>query len=280
MRTRIMSGAVIVAALLGAVWFSSWIWAGVVLVVSILANQELQALFEAKGYRHAYRLSTLFGAGIIAAAFVLVRPFDTTDPVLWREVIHPRLMAGEVLVLALAVISAFVIFLFSYQPRATIGDISTTILGIIYLGWLPSFILLIRFLPAGRQWALWVLLTIAMSDIAAYFCGRLFGKTPFFPAISPKKTLEGAVGGLLVTVGFSSVIAHLVEVDWYHGAVLGLILGLGGQLGDLAESLLKRDAGKKDSGEVIPGHGGFLDRIDSYLFTGVLAYHYLVLVLL
>lgn len=280
MRTRIISGVVIVAALFGAVWFSSWVWAAVVLVLCVLANQELQTLFEAKGYRHAYRLATLFGAGIIAAAFVLVRPFDTTDPVLWREVIHPRLMAGQALVLALAVISAFVIFLFHYQPRATIGDISTTILGIIYLGWLPSFLVLIRFLPHGREWTLWVLLTIAMTDIAAYFWGRFFGRTPFFPAISPKKTVEGAVGGLLSAVLFAVGVGQLLGVAWHHGAALGLILGLGAQVGDLAESLLKRDAGKKDSGEAIPGHGGVLDRIDSYLITGVLAYHYLVLALL
>jgi phosphatidate cytidylyltransferase len=122
--------------------------------------------------------------------------------------------------------------------------------------------------PRGLAWALLVILATWVGDTAAYFVGRTWGKRKFAPGISPNKTIEGAAGGL---VGSICVCALTFQVSglgiWWLGSIIGGVLGVAGQIGDLAESFLKRQAGVKDSGAMIPGHGGILDRIDALLFA-------------
>jgi phosphatidate cytidylyltransferase len=128
----------------------------------------------------------------------------------------------------------------------------------------------------------WLTVTIAiafLSDTCAYFAGRAFGKHPLYPEVSPKKTVEGAVGGLLggvlATLGFGC--AWLVpDLEIVHAVALGVIGSLFGQIGDLVESMLKRNYGVKDSGSVLPGHGGMLDRVDALIFVGPVVYFYLM----
>jgi phosphatidate cytidylyltransferase len=111
------------------------------------------------------------------------------------------------------------------------------------------------------------------SDVGAYFAGKRFGRTPLIAAISPKKTREGAIGGVLLSLCFGSLLAPVCHMALWQAMVLAGILAIVAQLGDLVESLMKRDAGVKETGQLLYGHGGVLDRIDSWLFVGPVAYY-------
>ena len=122
---------------------------------------------------------------------------------------------------------------------------------------------------------LFIFFVILFTDIAAYYFGVKFGKHKLCPVISPKKTIEGAVAGATCAIIAGLIIGKLIGISLYHSFVLALIVTVMAQLGDLSESLIKRDAGVKDSGNSLPGHGGFLDRADSYLFSVPVAYFYI-----
>jgi phosphatidate cytidylyltransferase len=157
-------------------------------------------------------------------------------------------------------------------------DFAVTTAGIVYLGWIGAYLINLRGLPDGLWWLLLVLPAIWLSDMAAYFVGRRFGRHPLSPRLSPKKTWEGywagVVAGILGTLGLS-LLWHLLggpAVLWWKALALGAALSVLATLGDLGESMLKRQAGVKDSSNIIPGHGGVLDRIDSWLWGGALGY--------
>jgi phosphatidate cytidylyltransferase len=139
----------------------------------------------------------------------------------------------------------------------------------VYLGLSMYYALQIRFMEDGREWTLLLLLVVFAADTSAYFVGRAIGQIPLAPSISPNKTLEGAVAGLVCAV-FACVLANRVlglDAIIWEAAALGLVIGVLGQVGDLAESRMKRKAGVKDSGWLIPGHGGILDRLDSIVYV-------------
>jgi phosphatidate cytidylyltransferase len=190
------------------------------------------------------------------------------------------------------------------SPPATIADIASTILGFIYVGFLPSHLVLLRNLyPNGvepisnplQQPGLayvWVsLFIIWATDVFAYLVGKKWGKHLLYPLISPKKTVEGAIGGFVASIFWSMVVVHLADNviftnctpfkhSFWLAALMGAAISIAAQLGDLCESMLKRDAGVKDSGNTLPGHGGFLDRGDSMIFGGAVAYYLISLVVL
>ncbi len=157
-----------------------------------------------------------------------------------------------------------------------------TIAGILYIGWLLSYFVALRGLDGGRDWVFFALFTTFGSDIAAFLIGRVVGRHHLAPHISPGKTWEGAIGGVLGAVIMSLVLVTLLNLPVGYGmaALLGLVVSVLGQLGDLVESLLKRNMGVKDSGKLLPGHGGFLDRLDSVVFVGAVVYYYVVWVIL
>lgn len=252
----------------------TWVWFLFILAVSLRMNHELAVILEAKGHRHARRLSTLFSVLILAATWTTLT-IKGANLAAWEQ-IHPVVMSSQAATLAMAFIGSFCLFLLKDRPRATIGDVSTTFMGIVYVGWLPSFWVLLRVMPGGIGPLLWAIAAAVVSDVGAYFAGRFFGKHPFFPQISPKKTIEGALGGFLLATGILALTGPLVGIPLPHALILGTLLAIGAPAGDLAESLLKRDAGVKDAGDLIPGHGGILDRFDSFLFNGPIAYFYLV----
>lgn len=213
-----------------------------------------------------------------------------------------------------ALAGALICFYLLFQPKlATIADISTSILGLFYVGYLPSYWIRLRvsleensayahtvpnihnlpldgyfptnFLdfhsfPDALKITFLAMACIWAADIGAYIVGKNFGKTKFSP-ISPKKTIEGVLfgigGSILVGIGGAWLL------DWIYwqftGAILGLLIGVVSVLGDLTESMMKRDAGVKDSGELIPGHGGILDRTDSYVFTAPVVYYFVTLLM-
>lgn len=152
--------------------------------------------------------------------------------------------------------------------------LNRSVLGFVYLAWLPLFCVSLIKLPNGESWFLWLLLVVFMGDTMAYFGGKIFGKTALSPKLSPKKTLEGALVGLIGSCVASSIFCsytHSSSLQIYF-IIFGLIAGLVAQAGDLFESLIKRVANVKDSGNIMPGHGGALDRIDGILFASPIVY--------
>lgn len=148
-------------------------------------------------------------------------------------------------------------------------------LGLIYLPLLLGHLVLLRQLPDGRGWVFLVLFAVMACDSLAYFVGSSFGKHKLYPAVSPKKSVEGSLGGLVgscLGVWLAAVL-FLPTFGTGHVILVGVLLGVVGQVGDLFESLLKRACGVKDSGGIFPGHGGILDRLDSLLFAFPLAYY-------
>jgi len=176
------------------------------------------------------------------------------------------------------VLALFFILIMQFKRRDSSGvivDISTTLFGILYVAWFFSFIIKIRYLSGGFGFLVALLLIIKLGDIGAYLVGSRWGKVPLMQHISPKKTVEGALGGLLFSV--LGALASKSFLPFGYGQLLFVAVGLGvlGQLGDLSESLLKRDCQIKDSGNIFPGMGGVLDQIDSLLFTAPVFYFYL-----
>jgi phosphatidate cytidylyltransferase len=248
--------------------------AGVSLMV-FLGQREYFALAHLKGILPATKTTLVVSQILVIVATVAPH---LTDPVL-------------------ALGGSWICFYLLFQPKlATIADIATSILGLFYGGYLPSFWVRLRgleqanfsnlpllgFWPQGGAWPLGLKVTLLTfgciwaADIGAYFFGRAFGKTKL-SEISPKKTVEGAVFGVGASVVVGAIGAWHLSWPFWLGMGLGLMTGITSLLGDLTESMMKRDAGVKDSGHLIPGHGGILDRADSYVFTAPLAYYFVTL---
>ena len=151
---------------------------------------------------------------------------------------------------------------------------TSSLTGIFYLGWLLSYWVLIMVFY-GRDWVLLALFSTFAVDTTAYFVGRALGRHKMAPTISPGKTWEGAVGGLVGAIVAVIALALLLDIDISYSemVILGFLIAVFAQLGDLAESKLKRSMGVKEAGNLIPGHGGILDRLDSIVFTGVVVYY-------
>ena len=182
--------------------------------------------------------------------------------------------------LTLSILAAMTWHLLDYEKgrdRAA-TDFAVTTAGIVYLGWIGAYLIDLRNISGGLWWLLIVLPTIWLADMAAYFVGVRFGKHLLCPRLSPKKTWEGywagVVFGTLSSVGLV-ILWHCFggpAIPWWQGAVLGAALSILTTLGDLGESMFKRQAGVKDSSNIFPGHGGVLDRIDSWLWGAALGY--------
>lgn len=158
-----------------------------------------------------------------------------------------------------------------------------TVAGILYMGWMLSHYVTLRDLDHGRELVLLVLFSTFACDTLAFVIGRAWGRHLMAPVISPKKTWEGAAAGFAAAVAAALALRSLLNLgDWelplsyFQTIALGCLIGLFAQLGDLLESLIKRRAGAKDSGRLMPGHGGILDRIDSLVFTGAIVYYYVI----
>jgi phosphatidate cytidylyltransferase len=176
------------------------------------------------------------------------------------------------------VLVLLILILMQFNRRQTVGvvvGISTTVFGILYVSWFLSFLIKIRMLPGGLGLLATVLIITKFADIGAYLIGTRFGKTPLIPRISPNKSVEGAVGGIIFSVLGAWISGPFLNFNYFHLAIMGACFGVLGQLGDLSESLMKRDCQVKDSGVLFPGIGGVLDSIDSLLFTAPVFYFYI-----
>jgi len=160
-------------------------------------------------------------------------------------------------------------------------DFAVTLGGMFYIGWFGAYFISLRNLPEGNWWILVVLPAVWFADSGAYFIGKRFGRHLLSPRLSPKKTWEGYLGGIIVGVLLTALFAAIwrvgagpnSDITPLRGALVGLVMGIFPTLGDLGESMIKRQMGVKDSGNLLPGHGGAFDRVDSWLWAVVLGYY-------
>lgn len=191
--------------------------------------------------------------------------------------------AGSRLLPALTalIIASALLFLFKLNDiKKTAGEAALFMMGFFYVPLLLGHLILLRRLPYGTQWVFLIILIVMAGDSAAYYVGSSLGRRKLYPAVSPNKSMEGALGGLAGSLAGALIArATFFPVLGLTDCVLTtLFLGVLGQLGDLFESLLKRSFGVKDSGVIVPGHGGILDRLDSVLFAAPAAYYYALIV--
>lgn len=185
------------------------------------------------------------------------------------------------LFLILSLLLLALMYLFRLGPLdQLIFRLGWQVLGLLYIPLLLGHLVLLRQLPDGRGWVFLVLIAVMASDSLAYFSGVRFGKHKLYPQVSPKKSIEGALGGVVgACLGvWLTAFFFLPDFTLTHSLLVGVLLGGAGQIGDLFESLLKRACGVKDSGGIFPGHGGILDRLDSLLFAFPLAYYIALLI--
>ncbi len=271
LRDRIRSAAILVPPLLVALWLGEpWISLVVGLVILIAASETFR-LLTAAGHASFPTLGAVLA--------VVVALGDNVK----------QLSGGSgLLLLGVGVVLVGVAALTRPDPREGLAALATTTFAAIYLGLLGYVDRLaaagqpiaglapLGWLGAGRAWVVVLVLGVWSYDTAAYFVGRRFGKRHFIPHISPGKTVEGVVGGLAAAGAVCAALVGGLGHSIIGGAFLGLAIGLAAQAGDLVESMLKRAAGAKESGRLIRGHGGILDRIDSFLFAAPVAYLYVI----
>jgi phosphatidate cytidylyltransferase len=288
---RILSAIVAIALALAMVLLGGWYFTIGFGIIVYLGQQEYFQLTLAKGITPASKTTLVVSQALLITA-----------------ALQPNLVDAM-----FALAGTLICFYLLFQPKlASIADISSSILGLFYGGYLPSYWIRLRIgldqtnplfpqevasnhigqsalsillthprdLPLGLTTLLLGFFCIWAADIGAYFMGKIFGRTSL-SQISPKKTVEGAIFGIL-----GSILVAITGAWYLHwpqwmitGATLGLLIGISSLLGDLTESMMKRDAGVKDSGQLIPGHGGILDRTDSYVFTAPLVYYFVTLLL-
>jgi len=250
------------------IWLGGPVYALAVAAILMVAGREFVRIFRAGSHRPALPL-VMAGAPLLALGR-LFRPADLS-----------LLFAG-------LVIAALVWHLVDFErggASASGTDFVITLGGVFYLGWMGSYFTALRELPDGLWWTAVLMGAIWLADSAAYVCGRAFGRNSLAPRLSPKKTWEGFFGGIAGGAIGSAVLALLWRlgagagslVDWHTAALLGALTGLVGPIGDLGISMLKRESGVKDSGAVIAGHGGALDRIDSWLIAIPVGYYAVLL---
>ena len=178
--------------------------------------------------------------------------------------------------LALAIVAPFLWLMLRGDRERALPDWLQCVGGVVYIGWLGSHLVLLRHLDNGRDWVYLAVFATFANDTSAYFVGRALGRTKLVPRISPGKTVEGSLGGILFgALGLVLLNYALgLRLDVWPLIPLAVLVPVAAQLGDLAESLIKRGAGVKDAGVLLPGHGGVLDRLDSVLFVVPVVYYY------
>lgn len=250
--TRMLTGLI-----LGLIVLYSIIWGGIWLALLILgfmclASREYVKILEHKGFYPSLKI--IIASEVFLAIIAYFKQFDLVS-----------------IALTLCTMAAFLWILFrGRQPY--IANVATTILGFVYCGWFPLHLIFLRDLhsstyDSGLGFVILMFTSILLTDIGCYYVGTKFGKHKLAPIVSPNKTIEGSIGGIICAIIGAMLVGFTLGVEWYLSAFAGLICTICAQIGDLCESLIKRDAGVKDSGNSLPGHGGFLDRADSFIFT-------------
>lgn len=267
--TRILTGTI-----MGVISLLCLLNGGIALLVLVwifvyLGSKEYVEILRNKGFYPS--INVILASDLILALLSYFNRFD--------------LIA---IALTMCSIGAFMWVLFrGRQPY--IANVATTILGFVYGGWFPLHLIFLRGINAENQtgflklniqnaglgYVIFLFIVILLTDTGCYFFGKKFGKRKLSPTISPKKTIEGAIGGAICAIIGALIVGYFIHLGPVHSLILGILCTFFAQIGDLCESLIKRDAGVKDSGNTLPGHGGFMDRADSYVFTIPVMFYYL-----
>ena len=265
---RILSSTVIVLSVAIGISFKPIVLV-VVLGLILTGLWEFFSMIEKKG------VSLFKYFGLILGAIIPLMFY-------FRLVFTPQI---QLLLILIALFLSFLLELMRKENQQVVLSMSATLFGVMYIAWCFSFIVKIRELQHGVFLLAFLLIVTKSQDIGAYFVGKKYGRKPFLKRVSPNKSLEGAIGGIIASV-FTALVAGFVlnyflskDLLTHHLLFLGIILGIVSQLGDLFESLIKRDTGVKDSGTIIPGMGGVLDVIDSLIFATPVFYFYVTIVL-
>ncbi|MFC4077859.1 phosphatidate cytidylyltransferase [Salinithrix halophila] len=256
MKQRVVTGVLGGAGFLALLWAGGWWYTGLIAALATISYHEFCRMkrirtFSLQGLAGLALIWLLLWSGLADQGLTGKGTF-LGEP--------ENILAGLVLFLLLTVIS---------RNRIPLDDITYLFLGSLYIGYGFSYMIQARLIMDGFAWSLLIVVVTFASDSGAYFTGRKWGRRKLWPSISPNKTVEGSLGGV-----FLSVLASIL-VAWLHpelGEVLrtlaiGLLVSVVGQVGDLVESAMKRSTGTKDSGTLLPGHGGVLDRFDSLLLV-------------
>lgn len=248
---RVVAGIVLAVVGIGCI-LNVWTFYALVMTIGLISLYELSHLCVIKGQPLEYPVAIL---GVVA--YIALAVFHQSHK--WEGVL-----------LAVIVIAAFWLGMHGEQ-KGYFARTAYTLLAVMYVGKLLTYFVFIRQVPnSGLVWTLYVVVLIASTDILAMLVGSVIGRRQL-TVLSPKKTLEGSLGALVLVsiVGMALAVTPFLHLLWWQGAVIGAGTCIAAQAGDLVESALKRDAGVKDTGTVIQGHGGVLDRFDSYLFGGM-----------
>jgi phosphatidate cytidylyltransferase len=278
MTARVLSVLVLLPIVVAAVW-QEWSTALIIAVAVVIALRELFAVLRHGGFAPRAWVGTLIVLGLTLAFYA--QPFTAVN-------LFPPL-------LVLSITGALTAEIARRDRTAGLVNWALTFAGAYYIGGLLSSYLLMRridiplaggwlaflAIPPGTGWIFFTLAITWLNDTGAFFAGRRFGRTLMAPQLSPKKSWEGFAGGLAASVATALLAVPLIglPIALWQAALLGVVGSLCAPLGDLAESMIKRQIGIKDSGQLIPGHGGMLDRIDSMLFTGPIMYYVIILLI-
>lgn len=289
---RFLAATVMILALSAALWADLNVFAdsillhGLFLIGAFFSFREFWPLCRATGHQTFSVWGTLSGCGLVAAHYYSMRLM--VQPTAGRMAVQ---IAWDISTggLAIAILGAFLLTARRHQFEASLGGVAVTSLGLLYIYFLPSFLLKLRHMGingeiGGTNWNVFghkmVVATIILAkgcDVWAYLIGRALGRHKAFPILSPGKTIEGVAAGLIgssLTALFLSQpsIGILADFRPMKALLLGFMIGVAGIMGDLAESLLKRSAGAKDAGQIVPGYGGAMDVVDSLMVAGPVAY--------
>jgi phosphatidate cytidylyltransferase len=261
MARRTLTALLLLVLILPAIYFGGVIFFAYLAIFVVVSAWEYVMMFQAVGFEPSTCVTVGGTLGILAA-----RAF-------WP--------VGSQAVLTALILLSMATHLIAYErgrDKAAL-DFAITVAGFAYLGWTAAYMLDLRNLPDGGWWVMLVFPVIWLADTGAYFVGVQHGRHKMLPRLSPKKSWEGLVGGVVggTLVGGFLAFAYTrfgpLSLSIWQGALLGLVLSAVSALGDMGESLFKRFAGFKDSGSLLPGHGGAFDRIDSLIWAGVIGYY-------
>ncbi len=261
---RVISAIILVPVVIFLVWWGGYPYSALIILVSGLMLIEFWGLSQSIGRR---------GGRIFTVACGVLFCLSAVDSIGFKFPVE--------IALALTLLLPFSYQIFRDQVNVAFLSVASTLLGAIYIGWAFGYhLILLRDLSGvGRGLIFFLAVVIWLGDIAAYLFGKRFGRHKLRPTISPGKTIEGTIAGLVFgTLGGLGVWSFVLQdiLSFSHALILGILLGIVGQLSDLSESIIKRSADVKDSGDLIPGHGGLLDRCDSLIFSAPVLYYYFI----
>ncbi|MCX5992745.1 MAG: phosphatidate cytidylyltransferase [Chloroflexi bacterium] len=268
---RIVTGLAIAVIVAIFVCIGGIPFAAAVCIIATLASLEFYRIVKSRGVQPLSWLGIVFSILLIVNAYIQQYDFPFLS--------YPRDFTLPFIMVLMTLIPLIWLLFRTNKDNAFINW-GWTVAGILYIGWLISFYVQIRLMENGIGWIFLVLSCTALCDVGAYVVGSNLGKHAMASSVSPGKTWEGSAGGLAISIIIAVILSIAFKLPLYYWQMIaaGLIIGIFAQLGDLVESLLKRNMHAKDAGSLLPGHGGILDRIDSHLLVAPVAYYLIVLV--